>query len=837
MSKALSHNVLERRDQPRRRGRASWTRVWIRGVVLCALVVGTYLAAIGFPAWVRTAIVNRLAAAGYTARIGHLRWSPGRGIVAESVQVSLEMGDQSLWGRADQLVFGTHVRAWRAGRWWYRFQIEGGELRLALPAEGLPGEWLPEIELTEVRLDARRSTEGIQVLHIAGRLWDMPVHGHGQWRTPEPVVPPPPPVDAPEPEWYAAIRWPDKIPDWGKTLLDDLRAIEAEHPPRWSFEFDMKPDEWVASRVALESEARGLIVRGVPFDQWRLRARAADGQVELLEASLRKQDEVLTIEGSVDWAQRQATLRAQGRLAPVYWRNLLPPFLREYKEWARVKLEGPLALSFDSGPLDWDTFGREASGYVEAQKMTLHDVQLEAFSGHYDLYPDRIEVTDMEMRVGQGSGQGPAAGNMTFDWSQGVYHGAVRAQFDARAVLPVAGYSRIAAEIIQDMQFGEVLPEIDVNFSGHIEQPRPQFNFDGVIKGQDFIFGGSWVNAFESTFLVTNRVMRMDPLRIEREEGAVTGWYQQDFNNQWIDLEVESQVDPRALGRLASENVERLINRFRFEGPVDLSIAGRVDYDAHQETDYTVTARAEQVGWRWLLAEEAAGRWEAKGDHITLTNIQARLYGGELTGDLRLTGMQTQAEKPLTYTVTGRVKDVEFPELLRALRQTEDHLETGLLSGRFTFEGPTGLDWREAIKGEGRVRIQEGEIFSVRLLGGLTALLERIYPRLGSVTQTEVRADFEVAERQVLSENIRLEGSLLSLRAWGAYDLDDELDFRVHVQPLRSGWLVDVVRWVTYPVSRLLQFQLEGTLEEPNWRIEHIPRELWSLFERENNDE
>lgn len=804
--------------------------------MLSVVLIGAYLATIGFPGWVRTAMVNRLAAAGYTARIGHLRWVPGRGLVAESLQVHGETGGQAFLGRADQVIVGTHVQAWRAGHWWHRFGVTGGELRLASPTAGLPGDIWPEVEWTAIQLDARRTTTGVHVEQLTGRLWGMTVQGHGRWHAPDPLSPPPRRETERTPDDPKRIRWADPVPPWLETLVADLQAIEAEQPPGWSFTFDLAPDRWVDSRVTLDAEAQGVTVRGVYFDEWRLRVQAEGPEILLKEASLRQQENLVSVEGSVDWTQRQATLKTTGHLEPVYLRNLLPPFLREHKEWARVRLEGPLTFSFHSGPLDWAQFGRTAHGDIWTKKCTLHDVKLEEFEAVYNLYPDRIEVSAMEMKVGEGSGQGPATGEMTYDWSQGRYRGAVQARFDARAVLPIAGYSRIAAEIIQDMQFNEVLPDIDVRFSGHIE-PRPQFDFDGIIKGKDFIFGGSWVKAFESTFLVTNRVMRMDPFRVEREEGTVTGWYQQDFNNQWIDLDIESSVDPRALGRLAGEDVERLINRFRFEGPVEIAIQGRVDYPAHQETDYTVTARAEQVGWRWLLAEEATGDWHAKGDRIALTNIQARMYGGSLTGDLLLTGMQTQPREPLTYAVTGRVRDVELPGLLRALRQTEDTLQSGLLSGRFQFEGQSDRNWRQGISGTGRVRIQDGEIFRIRLLGGLTALLEVIYPRLGSVVQTEVRADFEVAERKVLSENIQVEGNLLSLRAWGAYDLDDELDFRVHVQPLRRGWLVDVVRWVTYPVSRLLQFQLDGTLEEPNWRIDHIPRELWSLFEREPANE
>ncbi len=830
MNSALSNKVLETNDRRPARRSATWRCV--KGLVLLALLVGGYLMVVGFPAWVRTGAINRLAEQGYQARIDHLRWVPGRGVVAETIRLQGEWADRPLSLRADRVVLGTHPRAWRAGRWFYRLTLENAEAQWGGPVTANHEDDEISVLITALQLQAHWPADRMEITELRGRLWNMPFNGQGVWI---PAVTEPAPTPEVAVKTDPVEKLPDPLPDWVHELWTDIRSMTTAQAPHWSFEFYIpvdQPDEW---RTELEGEASGLMLRGLHFSHWQTRARLVGRQFELLKWELSEEEQQVTLTGVVDWDEQTASIQMKACLESVYIRNLLPPFVREHKEWARVKLNGPVALDFASGPVPWDRFGREAHGRIHAQQLAAHDVWLEKLDARFELYPDRLEVNEIDALVGTGQGQGPATGDITFNWAEGRYDGSVHARFDAREVLPLAGYSRVAAEIIQDMQFNDVLPEMDVVFSGDYLEPRPRFNFDGLIKGEQFVFGGSWIESFEATFMVTNRVMRMDPFHVVREEGEVTGWYQQDFNRKWIELEVESQVHPLALGRLASREVERMVNHFRFEGPVELTISGRIDYDGHTATDYRVTGRAQQVGWRWLLADEASGEWQAHGNRIALTNIQARLYGGELDGDLVIQGMQRQPDEPLTYEAHGRVRAVALPQILRDLRQVEDPLQSGLLEGRFSISGQVEQPWHRHVAGRGRVRIRDGEIFRIRLLGGLTRLLERIYHPLGSVVQSDVRADFELADGQLRSDEVLMEGNILSLRARGTYDLDEQLDFRVQVQPLRRGWLVDAVRWVTYPVTRLLQFRLEGTLDDPKWRIENIPRELWSLFER--NDE
>ena len=83
----------------------------------------------------------------------------------------------------------------------------------------------------------------------------------------------------------------------------------------------------------------------------------------------------------------------------------------------------------------------------------------------------------------------------------------------------------------------------------------------------------------------------------------------------------------------------------------------------------------------------------------------------------------------------------------------------------------------------------------------------------------------------IISRDVQLKGTLFGVKASGDYAFDTALDFRVEVQLLRSGPVAALVRLATLPVTRLLEFHLTGTFEEPRWRSVNL--NLADLFPSE----
>jgi hypothetical protein len=110
----------------------------------------------------------------------------------------------------------------------------------------------------------------------------------------------------------------------------------------------------------------------------------------------------------------------------------------------------------------------------------------------------------------------------------------------------------------------------------------------------------------------------------------------------------------------------------------------------------------------------------------------------------------------------------------------------------------------------------------MNLFMGLTEVLAKNVPGIaGMVTQSQASADFRIASGVVKSNNVLIEGGLVSIKAAGEYDITkDNLDFTVTVQLLKDESIIGkMVRPVMQPFSKLLmEFKVSGPIENPQWK-------------------
>ena len=131
--------------------------------------------------------------------------------------------------------------------------------------------------------------------------------------------------------------------------------------------------------------------------------------------------------------------------------------------------------------------------------------------------------------------------------------------------------------------------------------------------------------------------------------------------------------------------------------------------------------------------------------------------------------------------------------------------------------------------GAGRINVRGGLLFQTKLFSGLSSILAKLIPDFTLFAQTDAGGDYTIRNSRLHSSNIQLQGTVFSVKAGGSYGFDNSLDYRVEVQLLRGGPVAALVRLATLPVTRLLEFRLTGTFEDPRWRpINLDPSELFS---------
>lgn len=177
------------------------------------------------------------------------------------------------------------------------------------------------------------------------------------------------------------------------------------------------------------------------------------------------------------------------------------------------------------------------------------------------------------------------------------------------------------------------------------------------------------------------------------------------------------------------------------------------------------------------------------------------------------------------FALKGSYRDGSLEELAKALsfdlgdRQGDIDIDldiTGNVASNF---------WR-TVDGRGRVRILNGRLARMKLFSGLTGLLADRVPGVSFlVDQTQASADFVFTDGVFRTENLYIEGGLVSIKGWGSYDISgDDLNFIVRVQFMKKESIVGkIVHPLTYPFTKLLlEFRVVGPVDDPRWEYIQI---------------
>jgi|GEM_PF-1275123 len=341
---------------------------------------------------------------------------------------------------------------------------------------------------------------------------------------------------------------------------------------------------------------------------------------------------------------------------------------------------------------------------------------------------------------------------------------------------------------------------------------------DAAYRGVEFLRSDGGLHCHFSPY--GSRVS-IDPLLVVREEGNGRGGFTviDDASRQQVEFTAVSSMDPLAtfkmIGILITNGPPEWL---RLRGPYRIFARGLVDCADMLGSEYEATAECGAFGNRHLLLENCTFKLAAHGPTNRCYDIRATFCGGEARGVFEFVIPHGETTNT-PYRLEGSLSSVDFERLASELTKQPQKEYRGILSGRFSVTGLLEDATNVALRGNGSVRIKDGRVFMLPLFGGLSRTLARIIPGLDFVLrQTDAKADFVIADGRAYSDRILIEGDVLSLKGRGAYSFDGRLDFDVQVQLMKEQTLVaKILNTLTYPISKLFEFRLRGTLDSPDW--------------------
>ena len=793
-------------------------------VVLLVILSAFYLGVVGVPQKITDFWMQKLMDQGVRLHVDKLYMNIMKGLAGEGVSYHYDMDSGLPSIQVDRVELDVDVLQWFRGRAGLKvLSVTDATIRLFPEVGPLIGRGDGPLLLEDAELRLRFDEPGLlHIEHIKARCAEIVLQGRGDIV----LSPHRPPGRAKPTVRSVSNRIRDtfhKRPAWLTECMKQVNALQFDESPIVHVAFHLDPHDWQKSRVGLDVWGSTTRIRGIRVDAWNVSTDLEENRVTIEELVMSVDHGKFTLTGDWNLTNQLTSATIHSSLPPTYWRSLIPVDWRDRLRDQGLHFDGPVHVDVKLGPAHHRELLRRMSGSAHVQKVDVKDVWVDVASFDFDVLADELEVDNIQAILGRDGQHGSFEGRFELDRASQRYHGHVISRLDYTALIPILTSN--LTKLVRQASFSEDASFADLEFAGKVGD-KTEFKLDGKIAASNFVWRGTHVQSFDSHLLVTNRTTALNEFVATRAEGGAHGSILLDFEDARVDVDVINTADPLSAGRAAGKVVENILHKFRFEGPTTTKVFGVVHVGTNGVTDLHAHVNGEQIGFAWILVDQATFDLHVTGKTVNVLNATGTVFGGEAAG--AFTSFPAPDTDGVGYALELQLSNVDFSNLVSTAKQVEGEPYRGWLEGQIHLTGMLGERAARTTTGRGDFRISNGHLLQIPLFGGLSDILSQLVPGLGFATETELQSDFVISNKVVSLRNADLGGPVVSLNAVGDYSFDQKLDFDVVVYLLQDGTSVGkIVQFVTTPISKLLEFDLEGTLNDPIWRPKLLPKELF----------
>jgi len=344
----------------------------------------------------------------------------------------------------------------------------------------------------------------------------------------------------------------------------------------------------------------------------------------------------------------------------------------------------------------------------------------------------------------------------------------------------------------------------------------------------NFTIRGQAADSVVSGFQYSNRVVEFFSPRLWRAGGTQTMTADRitlDFNAQriWF-VNGSGAADPEAVARAIGLKTGRALEPYQFLEPPTVRVNGCAPLRGRDGADLSFDIiKGAPFQWLKLKTPYIAGTVHWRGQTLILTNVAAAFYGGSGNGFASFDFRAPHEGADYQFAIT--VTNVNLHLLAADLSPSPNHLE-GALSGQLVVTRADSRDWR-TWDGFGRAGLRDGLLWDIPVFGIVSPVLNTVSPGLGNSRATEASARFAITNGVIYSDSLEIRSTMMRLQYAGTVDLKENLNARVTAQLLRDTWVVGpLVSTALWPVSKLFEYHVTGTLKNPKSVPVYVPKLL-----------
>jgi hypothetical protein len=394
----------------------------------------------------------------------------------------------------------------------------------------------------------------------------------------------------------------------------------------------------------------------------------------------------------------------------------------------------------------------------------------------------------------------------------------LRAQLDPLALKPL--FDEKQTKVFDFVQFHEP-PRVEGVVWGQWRHPE-RIGARARVSATNFVFREVPISELTASVQFTNRFLTATDVRVVSGGPlASASGFGFDLATQTVYLtNAFSTLDPKLVTHAIGPQTERTLSPYAFLVPPTAHVNGWVEVRRGKHSDL----RFELSGgpfhyWKFNVPHvSGAVRWA--DETVTITNLQADFYRGKLVANMFF---DCTVPREADFNLHTRVTNADLHQLMSDLSSPTNRLE-GILSGELTVTKANTADW-ESWNGLGNVKLHDGFLWDMPLFGIFSAALNAVIPGLGSSRVSGGTATFTLTNSVIHTEDMEIRSPAMRLAYRGAIDFKGRVDARVEARLLRDAWVIGpLVSLVLSPLTKLFEYKVTGTLQEPRKEPLYIPK-------------
>jgi hypothetical protein len=296
----------------------------------------------------------------------------------------------------------------------------------------------------------------------------------------------------------------------------------------------------------------------------------------------------------------------------------------------------------------------------------------------------------------------------------------------------------------------------------------------------------------------------------------------QDKANPLLDLSAKLNLKTQdAMVFLPKELAEKL-QKIKLAGT--LNIAGAFNGKAKDYKDWNISLKTASSAFSIynLKMDNLSFGLEQKDGILNIIPFSGLGYSGSINLDF---SSNLKADAP-TYTLKLGLLGIDLAKLKLDMDLKDKDIAGILdisadLSGNFKDLG--------LLKGSGQLAVKNGNLWKLNLFKGLGELF--LLPDYEKVIFKEANAEFNIEDKAIYTENLRLSSEQLNLDCKGKLGFDGGLDFMVYTQVNKnlvkdSGDIRKFTSAILGELSNAISIRVSGTIQKPKYSIVPMASDL-----------